>query len=224
MQPSPDGLRRIRQATAARERRPDGLTRRVLMAAAAGVVLGGGTAGGILTTMRRGSEDALPGQGDLTSEEVTNDVGEAPPPGGPWKILTAYVVKIVDGHPRLVPERRRVSLDEEVGTRFLAQTPVGADHGTYWRYPLTYALAGTRDEPVIIYVRSAGFGSPDVNSVEEATVAIQQLVWTVTENDFASDDKRDGPVTILVDGKRGYRAWNLVTLDKPVRRDPSLLA
>jgi hypothetical protein len=223
IEPSPDGLRRIRQAVPAPGQRDVAPRRALLVAAATGLVAAGGTAWGLA---RGGTEEPRPGQGEPTSGEPEPPSGEPEPPlpGGPWRTVVVYVVTMRSGRPRLVPERRRVNLDEQVGMRYLTMTPLGADHGTYWYWPLVYVIGGTPQEPIIIQVRSGGFRSRQVNSVEAATVAIQQLVWTVTENIYGQDPRRDGPVTILVDGKRGYRAWDLITLDRPFRRDPRYLA
>jgi hypothetical protein len=216
MQPSADGLRRIRQDTAARGRRRPELPRRSLLAAAAGVMLGGGATGGAVLAGRR--PDDRGDQPELMPSTTT------PPPGGPWRIVTTYMVRMVDGHPRPVPERRRAPQFDMEGLGVLTQTPVGPDLGTYWTQPFVAAIGGTRQDPLIVEMRRDAFGSSDVNSEEEARVAIQQIIWTLTENMSPGNPERDGPVTFLVESKRGYRAWNLITLGAPMARDPSLLA
>ena len=66
---------------------------------------------------------------------------------------------------------------------------------------------------ITVDLSSDAFANTSVSS-GTATAGIQQLVWTVT-----SAAQQDVPVTVLVDGARGYRAWGSVSLDQPLRRD-----
>jgi hypothetical protein len=60
------------------------------------------------------------------------------------------------------------------------------------------------------------FADPDAGSGTLTAVAVQQLVWTVT-----AAAGKDLPVTVLVDGERGYAAWGGYRLDRPLRREPA---
>lgn len=94
----------------------------------------------------------------------------------------------------------------------LEQRPLDPDYTSPWHRARTVTVRAASGG-ITVDLSSDAFANTSVSS-GTATAGIQQLVWTVT-----SAAQQDVPVTVLVDGARGYRAWGSVSLDQPLRRD-----
>ncbi|MDM7989359.1 GerMN domain-containing protein [Arthrobacter sp. zg-Y877] len=106
-----------------------------------------------------------------------------------------------------------------------AQTPLDKDYFSPWHAAESVTASISSKNVITVDISSDAFkGSLDSGM---AYRAVQQLVYTATAaaaNAALTTVGQVSSVVILVDGKEGYRAFGHVPLDKPLSRDPSLVA
>ena len=224
--PSADGLRVIRQRIAAGEgaRRHHYRLPLTIAAVAAGAVV----VAGVATAVDRDRAVAPAPQPPAASAPAvstapTPSASVTPSPGtgsttatGSVSGVPVYALTTAGTDARLVREFRRVPARGDRVTSAvsaLALTPVDPDYTTFWRRPDRLSV-DVRSDRIVVDLSADAFGDPDAGSGELPSVAVQQLVWTAT-----AAAGRDVPVTVLVDGRRGYDAWGGIVLGSPMRRD-----
>jgi hypothetical protein len=223
VQPSDDGLERIRQGTSGQ----DGGRRWVPWAAAvAAAAVIGLVVGGILG-FGRGTDDAdgnvaLPAAtstgtpqdtSPATSEPATST---APAPAAGVSGIPVYWLGESKVSVWLYREFREVpDLGDRVTSAVAAMTrekPVDPDYFNPWS-PASRVATSMKGDSVYVDLSADAFSNRDIGS-ETASRAIQQLVYTATAAAQSS-----GTVTITVDGKP-YDAWGTVRLGEPMKRAP----
>ncbi len=228
-------------------------TRALPLLAAIGVVIGiyGGAAGGQrLAALRDGAvgrplpaapagagsaEDSGPGGATATpaastpasmpSSTVAPTAAALAPAGSvaaPGTVL-APVYWVTASSTRSLVAREYLQLPDRGGAllsalhAILEQHPLDPDYTSPWRPAASVGVHATATG-ITVDLSSDAFAATGVRS-ETGVAGIQQLVWTVT-----AVAHQDVPVTILVDGRSGYQAWNAITLSAPVRRQAAARA
>lgn len=101
--------------------------------------------------------------------------------------------------------------------------PADPDYSTPWAPASTVTANLSSGGGITVDISHDAFSRPVGKAVARA--AIQQLVYTATAAASAYGFTQGSvPVTILVDSRSGYRAWNTVTLGSPMTRDPDALS
>jgi hypothetical protein len=226
--PSVDGLRVIRQRVAAGEGRTRNrfLRAPVLAAVAASAVIVAGVA---VAADRSGDArpappattptappTAGPTPGPTTSPATPTESAGTAGTSGTISAVPVYAITMQATDGRLVREFRTVPRRGDRVTSAvsaLALAPVDRDYETFWRRPSTLSV-DVRTDGIVVDLSADAFANTNIGSGDLPAVAVQQLVWTAT-----AAAGRDVPVTILVDGARGYRAWDSVVLGSPMRRE-----
>ena len=233
--PGADGLRAIRARIAAGEGAAGHRWRGPLVAAvAASAVL----VAGVAVAANRGDGTPRPGPAPATAPPSR---GQTPAPTGPPATPTdrptgtataadagtldsvpVYAIRMVGSQARLVREFRRVPARGDRVTSAvsaLALSPVDPDYTTFWRRPsrLSVRVAASG---ITVDLSADAFADTNTGTAEVPATAVQQLVWTAT-----AAAGRDVPVTVRVDGAKGYDAWGGgVVLGDPMRRDTAFRA
>jgi hypothetical protein len=225
--PSPDGLRAIRARVAAGEGAARHGWRGPLVAAvAASAVVVAGVA--VAANRDDGGRPRPAPPATTPSAAPTAGPSRAPEPSatpssaatgqvtGTIDAVPVYAMRLVGSEGRIVREFRRVPARGgrvESAISALALTPVDPDYTTFWRRPSRVSVDVAPDG-ITVDLSADAFGDTNIGSGDRPAVAIQQLVWTVT-----AAAGLDVPVTVLVDGEKGYDAWGGIELGEPMRRD-----
>lgn len=93
----------------------------------------------------------------------------------------------------------------------MSERPANSNWKSLWRSPKRLSVRQT-DSAITVDLSSDAFTAKGVTA-PQATASVQQLVWTAT-----AAAQSTAPVTVLVDGKKGYRAWNTTVLGTPTKR------
>jgi hypothetical protein len=225
--PSADGLRVIRQRIAAGEGAPRRRYR--LPLAVAAVAAGAVVVAGVATALDRDravapspAPPAGPAPSVTTAPVPSTDAATpSPDPGSATSSASlsgvpVYALTMAGTDARIVREFRQIPARGDRVTSAvsaLALEPVDPDYTTFWRRPSRLSV-DVRGDRIVVDLSPDAFADQDVGSGDLPSVAVQQLVWTAT-----AAAGRDVPVTVLVDGRRGYDAWGGVVLGSPMRRD-----
>ncbi|WP_146361905.1 GerMN domain-containing protein [Arthrobacter yangruifuii] len=106
-----------------------------------------------------------------------------------------------------------------------AGKPMDQDYFTPWHSAKSVTASISSKNVITVDISSDAFkGSLDSGMAHRA---VQQLVYTATAaaaNAGLTTVGQESSVVILVDGKEGYRAFGHVPLEKPLHRDPELVA
>jgi hypothetical protein len=189
-----------------------------------GVVLGvyGGVRLGGHVSVLNSAHDQAAGTTSVTAaadKSMVTPAAGAPVAGSP--VVPVYWVAPSDG--RALLTREYVQVPDTGNTAasalrtILEQRPVDPDYTSPWQ-PSTVVSVKADAEGITVDLSAEAFADTSVDA-GTAAIAIQQLLWTVT-----SAVQKDLPVTILVDGNGGYRAWGSVSLTEPLRRSDGVLA
>lgn len=132
-----------------------------------------------------------------------------------------YFLGSDENHDKLYREFRDApNLDDPVATAVSAMTrmqPLDHDYQNFWR-PAKSVTSSLQDNTITVDISSDAFDSHPTKL--QAKQSIQQLVYTATAA-AAQAKLADGivAVTILVNGKPNYSAWNDVKLGRAISRD-----
>lgn len=151
---------------------------------------------------------------------------EAPAQGAEQQ-LPVYWLGGAAGDPVLYREFRAVqNVDQPIAAAVAAMTrsrPADPDYTTPWSPASKVTASMSSDGGLTVDISRDAFA----RKVDAATAraAIQQLVYTATAA-ASSFGFTQGPVpvTVLVDSRTGYRAWDTVTLGSAMTRDGDALA
>jgi hypothetical protein len=199
--------------------------RPAVLATAAAVVLGLAVGGGI--ALLGGDDDptvATPGgEGSTSPADATTSVPEdtasqaegtaTPTAAGEQVVWVYYVMDAGAAGPRLYREEHAATVpDGEVAAAgavraMLGDDPVDPDYGTLWPAGTTLQAFSVDDEVAVVDVDALPSGAT------ASSVAVQQLVYTVTANDPAMKQ-----VQLRVDGELPSAGG----LDRPISRAPRM--
>lgn len=107
-----------------------------------------------------------------------------------------------------------------MGTR-----PLDPDYYSLWNAPSRLGVSISAQNVITVDVSADAFGQQVDQGIAERSIA--QLVYTATAAAAMAglvDSNSTLQVAILVDGHTGYKAFGHVPLDKPLTRDPALVA
>jgi hypothetical protein len=185
--PSPDGYARIRAEIARRQppRRhlPRGRSLAPLLAAAAALVVIAAAGTAVVRSATQHPDGATAGGGIVLHTLEQNDVAAAPD-----ATLPVYVAARQNGRIVLFREFRRQSVRGDAATQVetavrlaLATPPRDGDYVRLFATPLAPTVrAAVTDRLVTVDITPAPQPAAGSATQEEATAAVQQLVWTAT--------------------------------------------
>ncbi len=230
--PSPDGYPRIRAEIARRQSRRPALRRArmltPLLAAAAALVVVAAAGTAVVRTATQHTDDAgAAGAGGTvalrTLEE--NDVAATPDAA-----LPVYVAARQNGRIVLFREFRRQTVRGDAATQVeaavrlaLTSTPRDTDYVRLFAPGEAPRVRATvSDQLVTVDVTPAPRAAPGSPDQDEATAAVQQLVWTATAAAaVATTPAPSAParsVRLTLDGRAGQALFGLVPLDRAFDR------
>lgn len=107
----------------------------------------------------------------------------------------------------------------------MASTPLDPDYYSLWNDPTRLGVSISAQNVITVDVSADAFGQQVDKGIAERSIA--QLVYTATAAAAMAglvDGNSTLQVAILVDGHTGYNAFGHVPLDKPLTRNPALVA
>jgi hypothetical protein len=234
--PSTEGLVVIRRRIAAGAREPRRPWTRygipLVAAVAAGAVVVAGVSLATSRSPRNGSPApappaAVPTAGpsgtpsvvppdDGSGSSAAHPTGSAAVPQATFASVPVYAIRLNGSDGRLVREFRTVPARGDraaSAVAALALAPVDPDYTTFWRRPSRVDVDVLADR-IVVDLSHDAFGNTNIGTAVLPAVAIQQLVWTVT-----AATGKNLPVSVLVDGRTGYLAWDSVRLGSPMQRE-----
>jgi hypothetical protein len=159
--------------------------------------------------------ESAPAASPAPAANKSTAVPAAGAPAAGTLVVPVYWVSSTDDHALLA--REYVQVPDTGNTAVsalrtvLEQRSPDPDYTSPWQ-PATTVSVTADAWSITVDLSVDAFSDTSVDPVT-ASAGIQQLLWTVT-----SAVQKDLPVTVLVDGNPGYRAWDVVDLTGPLHR------
>jgi hypothetical protein len=236
--PSPDALARIRRRTA---RAPFWRTPLSLGLAAAVVTGTAVIAGGVVVLGGSDVDSTVTGPSEVTPDTTSSPTTQppetptspsttptSPPPTSdsippPTEVVPVYYVTETPAGMRLAREFRSVPAPDgpvvAAVETMLAEAPRDPDYQRLWDASTDVDSVEVDDGIIEIDLT----GSTDYTGADdEARLAIQELVYTVTAALSSIGENGGLPVQLLLDGEPTENVWGNVDVSEPVERAPQL--
>lgn len=161
------------------------------------------------------SSAAQTSSGASQSTGSGSSTGSAPAPGASDQPLPVYWIGDTKRSTFLYREFVRSSSSGDAVTaalnHMMSKSPTDKDYRTMWKSPSRLTVRQSGND-ITVDVSADAFSGKSFGA-RQAQRSIQQLVWTAT-----AAAQTQGAVSILVDGRKGYKAWNTVALGTPMKR------